>query len=365
MVARRSAVQAFRAASALSLLPLIALVGVSEAPTAHAAGFGLEDDSAVVIGSDGVIYSLNLATAAATAGQTISNDTFTYLVSGLEANPSNDTLFAVNQASAPNTNVLASVVTTTGVSTFIEDDYGADYILNGIDRSNAGTAYLSLNPDSQAGPTNYLATVDLTTGAEVPIGETSVGGVNKVLVAIVSDDDELYGFARAETDAVYSIDTATGGLTLKTAATGTISGPAVVGADATVDGTVYLMTIDDGDDNYLYFTDLAGTTTLVGQVTGFPAGVKAENLAIATLLDSERTEPEQPGEDNGDNRRDDDDDDEVVVVAPAPPLQPELAPTGAHTSGIAVGIALFLVALGIVAIRLSRLTRAHSELTNH
>jgi len=53
----------------------------------YAVGTQLADDSAVMIGSDGVIYSLALDSAVATAGDTISGATFDYTVTGLEADP--------------------------------------------------------------------------------------------------------------------------------------------------------------------------------------------------------------------------------------------------------------------------------------
>ncbi len=55
----------------ITTFSLVAVAGTS----AYAAGFSLDDDSAVIVGSEGTIYSLDLTSGVATAGATLSGDT--------------------------------------------------------------------------------------------------------------------------------------------------------------------------------------------------------------------------------------------------------------------------------------------------
>jgi hypothetical protein len=133
----------------------------------YATGSELADDSAVMIGSDGVIYSLALETAVATAVDTISGDTFGYTVTGLEGDPTTNTLYAINQSMGAN--VLASIDYSTGVSTLIESDYGPDEVLDALDRTEDGTFYLAHVPDVD-GVSAHLSTLSITDGTYTEIG---------------------------------------------------------------------------------------------------------------------------------------------------------------------------------------------------
>jgi hypothetical protein len=139
----------------------------------YAVGTQLADDSAVMIGSDGVIYSLALDSAVATAGDTISGATFDYTVTGLEADPTTNTLYAINQSA--DANVLASIDYSSGISTLIESDYGPDEALDALDRTEDGSFFLAHVPDLD-GATAHLSTLDATTGVYTEIGTTDLAG---------------------------------------------------------------------------------------------------------------------------------------------------------------------------------------------
>jgi len=117
-----------------------------------------------------------------------------------------------------------------------------------------------------------------------------------------------------------AVDPATGVLTEQRAASGVVTAGHIVAADSTAAGLLYLVAYDSGTKvSTLYSLNPAGggSTTAIGQITGLPAGKTAENLAIATLLDSEReVDPEPAPNTDSDSDRDEED---VVEQAPAPP----------------------------------------------
>lgn len=161
---------------ALALAATIALAPTS-APS-FATGNHLVDDSAVMIGSDGVIYSLALDSAVATAGDTLSGDTFGYSVTGLEADPTTNTLYAINQL--VDANVLASIDYSSGISTLIESDYGPDEALDALDRTEDGTFYLAHVPDLD-GVSAHLSTLSIADGNYTEIGTTDLAGGGGVI----------------------------------------------------------------------------------------------------------------------------------------------------------------------------------------
>ncbi len=146
--------------------------------------------------------------------------------------------------------------------------------------------YLSHIPAGEA--TAHISTLNLTTGVYTSSQEIDIaggGGGNKRMLALTWTDDTLYGFALGEDDAMYSIDPATGVATLERAkGAGDLVGEAVLGADTTADGTIYILGFPDSEDAVLYTTDPNGSTTKVADITGLGGTEIAENLAIATLL---------------------------------------------------------------------------------
>ena len=248
--------------------------------TAYAAGFSLGDDDAVLIASDGQIYSVDLTTAAITAGATLSGDALGDVVA-LEANPTNDTLFALDQDADPS---LASIASSTGVSTYIEDDYTNQEVPDGIARMDDGTVYITHLPAGES--TFQISTLDLATGVYSGSQDTDLAGTNKRVHALAAVDGTLYAFVTSAEDAVYSVDPATGSLTEARAATGTLTGENVFAADTAADGTIYILGVDGSDNATLYTTDPAGATTSIGAIT-LGAGVTVANFAIGTLLDSQ------------------------------------------------------------------------------
>ena len=155
------------------------------------------------------------------------------------------------------------------------------------------------------------------------------------MLALAWADDTLYGFALGEDDAMYSIDPATGVATLERAkGTGDLVGEPVLGADTTADGTIYILGFPDSNVAALYTTEPAGSTTKVADITGLGGTEIAENLAIATLLDSERVEEdsEESGDSGGSSESDSDSDEEdtpAPAVVPPPAPAPVPAPTPA------------------------------------
>ncbi|MDR9396591.1 hypothetical protein [Pontimonas sp.] len=152
----------------------LALAAVPIATPLYATGGELEDDSAVMIGSDGKIYALDLDSAEVSGGVAITGDTFDYVVTGLEADPVSNTLYAINQ-SATDSNVLAAIDYTTAESTLVEPDYGEDEILNALDRAEDGTYFLGHLPhDGPAGA--HLSTLAVDSGNYSTIDTTDLAG---------------------------------------------------------------------------------------------------------------------------------------------------------------------------------------------
>ena len=305
----------------ITAFSLVAVAGTS----AYAAGFSLDDDSAVLIATDGVIYSIDLTDAGLTAGASLSGDALGDVVA-VEGIPSSDTVFALDADTDPS---LASVSTVSGASTHIKDDYTNQEVPDGIVRLDDGTTYLAHLPAGEA--TWHISALDLATGEPSNSQEFDLSGVNKRVYALAAVDSTVYAFLSGEEDAVYSVDPATGTLTAVSAASGALTGENVFGADTTADGTVYLLGVDGSDNGTLYTTDLAGTTTQVGTIS-LGTGVTAGNLAIATLLDSERVE-EDSGDsgDSGDSSESDSDSDDEDTPAPAAVPPPAPAPVPAPT----------------------------------
>ena len=109
-----------RAGASLTFFSLIATATLTTSTLAFASGFTLEDDSALIVGSDSVIYSLNLSTGVATAGATLSGDSPTASFTALEADPTSDAAYLGTLGDAS----LSSIDTSDDTTTFIEDDYG-------------------------------------------------------------------------------------------------------------------------------------------------------------------------------------------------------------------------------------------------
>ena len=142
-----------------------------------------------------------------------------------------------------------------------------------------------------------------------------------------------------------------------------MDGVTIVAADHTADDTVYVLGRDIDSNVSLYTSDLAGTSTLVGAITGLPTGVSVGNFAIATLLADERVgadieegsggdsgDDEPGGSGGGDREPEDSDGVDTIVSTPLPPAtlppgKPELAPTGPVTA-IASGSTLLGLGLG-------------------
>jgi hypothetical protein len=154
----------------ITTFSLVAVAGTS----AYAAGFSLDDDSAVIVGSEGTIYSLDLTSGVATAGATLSGDTPAD-TSGVEADPTADTLYLIDTTPA-----LISASPADGTGTYIEDDYTNLEVLDGIARTDDGVMYLSHIPAGEA--TAHISSLNLTTGVytsrqEIDIAAGGGGGV--------------------------------------------------------------------------------------------------------------------------------------------------------------------------------------------
>lgn len=311
----------------LFLAVCIALAG--SAGVAYAAGFGLDDDDAVIVGSDSVVYSLDLSTGVATAGATLSGDSPTASFSAAEANPTSDNAFITSSIDAS----LTAVATSDGTASFIEDDYGfmSGAALLGLARMDDGTAYMTYLPPMAAA--FAIAEVDLTTGVLSGSQDTDLNGTNERVLALAGVANTLYGFALGDADTLYSIDVTTGALTLSRSASGVITtGEEIVAADTTAGGAIYLLGYDStAETSTLYSLDPAsgGSTTKIAGITGLASGETAENLAIATLLTAERPEETEEEEPEPEPTRQSDDDDEDVeeVVQPAPETPVYVAPT--------------------------------------
>lgn len=140
-----------------------------------------------------------------------------------------------------------------------------------------------------------------------------------------------------------------------------MAGVTIVAADSTADDTVYLLGREIDNSLSLYTNDLAGTSTLVGPISGLPTGVSVGNFAIATLLASERPgdDPEEPsggdsggsetgGSGGGDREPEDSEGADTVVPSPLPPASAQPAPTLAPTGpGAAIGVGSTLVGLSL------------------
>jgi len=316
---RRTASKGLFGRGARASLPFFSLITAatfSASTLAFASSFNLEDDSALIVGSDSIIYSLDLSTGVATAGATLNGDSPTASFTALEADPTNDTAYVGTLGDAS----LSSIDTSDGTTTFIEDDYGfmSGAGVDSIVRLDDGATYLS---HIQAMGAGYaISRVDLATGALSSTQLTTLSSTNTRVTALAHVDDTIYAFVPGSTDTLYSLDPATGVLTEERAASGVVTGGDIVAADSTATGLIYLVAYDSGTKvSTLYSLDPAGSgsTTSIGQITGLAAGKTAENLAIATLLDSERPADPEPAP-SSDSEPDRDEED-VVEQAPAPP----------------------------------------------
>ena len=293
MVARvgHSGMKRRGALGALGLTALLSLLALS-APTAAAEQAGLSDDDAIVVTSSAV-YSLDLTSAGLTKVADLSNDGSVEGALGgfaaLEASPNDDALYAIDQNTGGDQ--LVQVDYPTGSASRVGSVLTGQRV-HGIARTDSGTTYVTGSLDDGSGTaTNQLATLDLSQSTLVPIGPTTAGDTSVLISALFAVDDALYGFGWLDTETLYAVDTTTGALSEVTGFVPDLSGIFVSGADTASDGTVYLVTSDGNGTSWLSTTDLASTSE-VGQITG---GM-AENIAIATLLDSERPEPEPEAE---------------------------------------------------------------------
>ena len=245
--------------------------------------------------------------------------------SALEADPTGDTAYLGTLGDAS----LSSVATSDGTTTFIEDDYGfmTGAGVDGIVRLDDGTVYLTHIQPMGAG--YAVSEVDLATGVLSNTQLTSLSSANTRVTALTHVDDTIYAFVPGATDTLYSLDPSTGVLTQVRAASGVVTSGEIVAADSTADGTLYLIGYVSGTKtSTLYSLDPAtgGVTSSIGVISGIAAGKTAENLAIATLLDSERPAdpPPQSRSEDSDSDRDDED---VVEETPAPPPPVDKPPT--------------------------------------
>ena len=298
---------------------------VGHQQVAFASGFTLDDDDALIVGSDSVVYSLDLSTGVATAGATMSGDAPAASFSALEADPTGDTAYLGTLGDAS----LSSIATSDGTTAFIEDDDGfmTGAGVDGIVRLDDGTVYLSHIQPMGAG--YAVSEVDLATGVLSNTQLTTLSSTNTRVTALTHVDDTIYAFVPGATDTLYSLDPSTGVLTQVRAASGVVTSGEIVAADSTADGTLYLIGYVSGTKtSTLYSLDPAtgGVTSSIGVISGIAAGKTAENLAIATLLDSERPAdpPPQSRSDDSDSDRDDED---VVEETPAPPPPVDKPPT--------------------------------------
>ena len=347
-----------RLAQASAGFTLVIALTLGPAPSSSAGGGGLGDNSAVILGSDRVLYTVDLASGGVTAGASLGGSSVpSEPFSGLEASPSADVLWAISGSTSSS---LSSIDFATGVSTAIEDDYGgtSGAALEAIARDDAGDIFLAYTP---AGPSASpsLSQVNLATGALTTPIPITLATVATRVTAITWVGDVLYAFRPTETDTLYTLNPLTGALTQVRVASAVVTG-IVVAADTTSSGEIYLLGFDGEDTSTLYrLNPTSDTTTLVGLVT-LTSGVTAENLAIATLLTSER-EGDADGESDDSpappQNRDREIEEESQVIAPAIPV---LATTGVQLDwllalGVIVAVSgAFLVIVSVAARRSRR-----------
>ena len=159
-----------RARASVTFFSLITAATFSASTLAFASGFSLEDDSALIVGSDSVLYSLDLATAVGTLGDAS----------------------------------LSSIETSNGTTTFIEDDYGfmSGAGVDGIMRLDDGVTYLSYIQPMGAG--YAISQVDLGTGVLSDTQLTALSGANTRVTALAHVDNTIYAFVPGSTDTLYS-----------------------------------------------------------------------------------------------------------------------------------------------------------------
>ncbi len=286
---------------------------------AHAQPLDLGDDQAVIVGSDGVVYTLNLSSAVATANGQAVVPSSSY--SALEVDPTLDVLYLTSAIDAS----LRRIDLATETATVIEDDYGwqTGASLEGLARRETGTVVMSYAEPMTM--TYRLSEVNLTTGVLTQTVSTSLGGTNTGITAMTDVAGVLYGFTRTTTDHLFTIDPATGVMTSARAATGSVTG-IVVAADSLSTGEIFFLTFDNATATSTLYRTIPSnpTVTRVGIITGLGAGVKAENFTISTLLESERSEPEPEP-----SREKDSDEDEPAPLeaTPTPPAPVRSAPS--------------------------------------
>ena len=290
---------------------------------AHAQPLDLGDDQAVIVGSDGVVYTLNLSSAVATANGQAVVPSSSY--SALEADPTLDVLYLTSAIDAS----LRRIDLATETATLIEDDYGwqTGASLEGLARRETGTVVMSYAEPMTM--TYRLSEVNLTTGVLTQTVSTSLGGTNTGITAMTDVAGVLYGFTRTTTDQLFTIDPATGVMTSARAATGSVTG-IVVAADTLSTGEIFFLTFDNATATSTLYRTIPSqpTVTRVGIISGLGAGVKAENFAISTLLESERPDPEPEPEPEPSREKDSDEDELAPVEAtPTPPAPVRSAPT--------------------------------------
>ena len=316
------------APNAKRLLSLFAAAGLSlagSAGVAYAAGFGLDDDSALIIGSDSVVYSLNLSTGVATAGATMDTPTSETSYSALEADPTNDIAYVGTYGDGS----LDSVLTSDGTTTAIAASYGNGTGFDGLVRLDDGTSYAA---HTDGVSYRYeIATVDLSTGVLTGSVQTTLSSVNERVMALAAVDAVTYAFVMGDADTLYSVDTSTGALTSERASSGVVNaGEHIVAADTSSADLLYLLGYNASTEvSTLYSLDPAsgGSTTEIATISGIAVGETAETLAIATLLDSERPDDSRSDSASSSSSSRDDDEEEEVVVAPAPEPPVYVAPT--------------------------------------
>ncbi len=316
------------APNAKRLLSLFTVAGLSlagSAGVAYAAGFGLDDDSALIIGSDSVVYSLDLTTGVTTAGATMGTPTSETSYSALEADPTNEIVYVGTNGAG----TLSEVLSTDGTTTQTFGSLGMGTAVDGLARLDDDSAFIAhigfISGRSES------ASIDLDTGVMSGSQVITLSGGHERVLALVGLDTTLYGFVFGDADALYSLDPSNGELTLVRAASGEINaGEEVVAADITSEDVMYLLGYDSTTEvSTLYSLDPAsgGSTTEIATISGIATGETAETLAIATLLDSERPDDSGSNSSSSSSSSRDDDDEEEVVVVPAPEPPVYVAPT--------------------------------------
>lgn len=233
-------------------------------------------------GVDGVLYSIDPSSGAATPIGPVTVGGLGVPITGLAVHPSTGVLYAVTAASGNLPGMLLTISKTTGVATsigslgIVNKNCGDSAGIVGDISFTAGGVLLGAGPCGTSNNGN-LYTIDLSTGAATFVGAINHGttrtGFGLSFLPLFRGPQQLFVFPEFVQSNMYQIDPANGAILHTIALSGGIDDDAINAATTDVTGTRLLGVMSDRSSspttNSLVSVDPAtGVITTIGTLPG-------------------------------------------------------------------------------------------------